>query len=80
MFMNGTGVVWPQVCVATAFAAVVLGAKVLLTRALGPAGIPIGTAVAYFLVVVIPYAWIMPRLPVLQPARAHAPMRAEVAS
>ena len=55
MFLNGVGIIRPQVFVATAFAVACVLLKVYITMHIGIAGIVIGAVVAYLATTLSPY-------------------------
>lgn len=61
MFLNGIGMVKEQFWIAIAFVPVCLGLKVLFAHRWGPAGIPFATVLAYLIVHVAPYGFLVRR-------------------
>ncbi len=62
MFLNGAGVVRPQVVIALSTALVNIALSVWLARNIGVAGVVWGTVLSYFFLTAIPYAFLVPRL------------------
>lgn len=62
MFLNGVGWIGFQAVVAVLFACAAIPLKVVFARYFGVLGVPLGLALSYVVIVVIPYAFRMPRL------------------
>lgn len=60
MFLNGVGWIGFQALVAVLFACVVVPLKVIFAQEFGVIGVPLAVALAYVIVIVVPYAWRMP--------------------
>lgn len=69
MYLNGAGIIRPQVVTSVAFVALALGFKLALVGTLGTLAIPTATAAAYGLAVILPYLTIF-RATALKPIRA----------
>jgi O-antigen/teichoic acid export membrane protein len=61
-FLNGLGILRMQVILGTVFAVVCFAARYFAIGHAGVAGIPIATAVAFGVLVILPYAVLIPRL------------------
>jgi O-antigen/teichoic acid export membrane protein len=62
MFLNGTNVVRVQVIVSIVFGVIAISLKILLVGKIGIAGTVWATIIAYFIFVVLPYSFLVPRL------------------
>ena len=62
MFLNGASVIRAQVIIAGVFAIGALVVKIALVRHMGIAGMPWATLTSYFVLTVVPYLVIVPRL------------------
>jgi O-antigen/teichoic acid export membrane protein len=60
-YMNGAGLMWAQATIGLFSAVIKVILKVLLVRAIGPAGIPWGTTIAFALTSAVPYLFIIRR-------------------
>jgi O-antigen/teichoic acid export membrane protein len=62
MLLNASAVMRLQIIQASAFIAICIVLRVTLIRMVGMAGAAWGNAIAYFLIMVVPYAFVVPRL------------------
>jgi O-antigen/teichoic acid export membrane protein len=62
MFLNGVGWIRFQALVAVLFACAAIPLKVVFARELGVIGVPLALALAYVILVAVPYAWRMPTM------------------
>lgn len=69
MYLNGTGIIRPQVVTSIVFVVLAITFKLALVGTLGTLAIPMATAVAYCLAIVLPYLTIF-RGAALAPIRA----------
>ncbi len=59
MFLNGMNILWTQLMIVVTFVPLCFGLKYWLAGVLGSAGVPIGVAIAYLLVPVPAYVWLI---------------------
>jgi O-antigen/teichoic acid export membrane protein len=59
MFLNGMNILWTQLVIVFAFVPLCFALKYWLAGAIGSAGVPIGVAIAYLLVPVPAYVWLI---------------------
>ncbi|MFZ2171103.1 MAG: hypothetical protein WAW61_15880, partial [Methylococcaceae bacterium] len=62
MFLNGTNVVRVQVIVSILFGVISIILKILLVVKIGIAGTVWATVIAYFILVLLPYSFLVPRI------------------
>lgn len=59
MFLNGMSILWTQLMIVAAFVPLCFALKFWLAGVLGSAGVPIGVAIAYLLVPIPAYVWLV---------------------
>ncbi len=62
MFLNGVGWIGFQALLAVLFACAVIPLKIVFARRLGVVGVPLSLALAYVIIIALPYAWRLPRI------------------